>query len=230
LWSISVEEQFYLFVPGVVKFVTRKVLCVFCVFFVLLSNVSLFYLVGISAKDEMIWANSLVQFECFATGVFLCLVLHGRVPSFPIWQRFILFVMGWACWFFSILELDTLDVLGRCTSWALMEGYALASLGSMLMLLAFLGVDAKFLPGWAIYLGRISFGLYVFHFFAMFITGKFLIGHFTAIRYPLLVLKGIIVLGLTILMAMLSYRYLETPFLKMKKRHAVIESQPILSD
>jgi len=230
LWSISVEEQFYLFVPWVVKFVTRKMLYVFCVFFVLLSNVSLFYLVGISAKDEMIWANSLVQFECFATGVFLCLVLHGRVPSFPIWQRFIVFVMGWACWFFSILELDTLDVLGRCTSWALMEGYALASLGSMLMLLAFLGVDAKFLPGWAIYLGRISFGLYVFHFFAMFITGKFLIGHFTAIRYPILVLKGIIVLGLTILMAMLSYRYLETPFLKMKKRHAVIESQPILSD
>jgi hypothetical protein len=31
-------------------------------------------------------------------------------------------------------------------------------------------------------------------------------------------------------MAVLSYRYLETPFLKMKKRHAVIESQPIMGD
>jgi len=28
-------------------------------------------------------------------------------------------------------------------------------------------------------------------------------------------------------MAVLSYRYFETPFLKMKKRHAIIESQPI---
>jgi peptidoglycan/LPS O-acetylase OafA/YrhL len=28
-------------------------------------------------------------------------------------------------------------------------------------------------------------------------------------------------------MASLSYRYFETPFLKLKKRHAVIESQPI---
>jgi peptidoglycan/LPS O-acetylase OafA/YrhL len=32
---------------------------------------------------------------------------------------------------------------------------------------------------------------------------------------------------LTILMAALSYRYFETPFLKMKKRHSVIQSQPI---
>jgi peptidoglycan/LPS O-acetylase OafA/YrhL len=34
--------------------------------------------------------------------------------------------------------------------------------------------------------------------------------------------------GLTVLIATLSYRYFETPFLKMKKRHAVIESQPIV--
>jgi peptidoglycan/LPS O-acetylase OafA/YrhL len=33
--------------------------------------------------------------------------------------------------------------------------------------------------------------------------------------------------GLTILVAALSYRYLETPFLKMKRRHAFIGSQPI---
>jgi peptidoglycan/LPS O-acetylase OafA/YrhL len=34
----------------------------------------------------------------------------------------------------------------------------------------------------------------------------------------------------TFLIAALSYRYFETPFLKMKKRHAIIESQPILGD
>jgi peptidoglycan/LPS O-acetylase OafA/YrhL len=37
-------------------------------------------------------------------------------------------------------------------------------------------------------------------------------------------------LGLTILIAALCYRYFETPFLKMKKRHSVIESQPIQGD
>jgi len=29
------------------------------------------------------------------------------------------------------------------------------------------------------------------------------------------------------MMAALSYRFFETPFLKMKKHHAVIESQPV---
>jgi peptidoglycan/LPS O-acetylase OafA/YrhL len=35
---------------------------------------------------------------------------------------------------------------------------------------------------------------------------------------------------LTFLIAALSYRYFETPFLRMKKRHALIESQPIAGD
>lgn len=34
-------------------------------------------------------------------------------------------------------------------------------------------------------------------------------------------------LGLIFLVAAISYRYFETPFLRMKKRHAVIQSQPI---
>ena len=44
---------------------------------------------------------------------------------------------------------------------------------------------------------------------------------------PVFILNIGLTFALTILMAALSYRYLETPFLKMKKRHSVIESQPI---
>jgi peptidoglycan/LPS O-acetylase OafA/YrhL len=40
-------------------------------------------------------------------------------------------------------------------------------------------------------------------------------------------LKISLALGLTVLAAALSYRFFETPFLKVKKRHAIIESQPI---
>lgn len=39
--------------------------------------------------------------------------------------------------------------------------------------------------------------------------------------------EGALALGLTVLLAALSYRFFETPFLKMKKRHSVIESQPV---
>jgi peptidoglycan/LPS O-acetylase OafA/YrhL len=93
---------------------------------------------------------------------------------------------------------------------------------------------AKFLPKWAIYMGRLSFGLYVYHEFAIFIANRVKVGHMIdpLIRsYFLKVLlylgwTVLLPLGLTIIMAALSYRYLESPFLQMKKRYSVIDSQP----
>jgi len=116
-----------------------------------------------------------------------------------------------------------------------MAGYGLATLGSIMLLVAFLGLDPKLIPRWATYLGRISFGLYVYHEFALHIMRFLPIGPFllnAGLSFPVRVFLntglGIgLPLGLTILLASLSYRYLETPFLKLKRRHAVIESQPI---
>jgi peptidoglycan/LPS O-acetylase OafA/YrhL len=41
------------------------------------------------------------------------------------------------------------------------------------MIVAFLGVDPRSLPAWMVYLGRISYGLYVYHGFALNITNRF---------------------------------------------------------
>jgi peptidoglycan/LPS O-acetylase OafA/YrhL len=133
-----------------------------------------------------------------------------------------------SCWFYACYGLHArFDNFENPGSWPLIGGYALAVLGCVLVLIALLGVSPKLLPGWAIYLGRISYGLYVYHRLAAYITGKLLIGRLASFNSPIYLLKGALALGLTVLMAALSYRYFETPFLKMKKRHAVIESQPV---
>ena len=111
-------------------------------------------------------------------------------------------------------------------------------LGCVLVLVAVLGVTPRLLPRWAIYLGRISFGLYVYHGFAIYLTDHLIVQYVATLKNPIInSLKGPIfllniclTLGITILIAALSYRYFETPFLKMKKRHSVIESQPIAGD
>jgi len=229
LWSISVEEQFYLFAPWVVKFLNRKFLYGFCAALILSANTWLYFLGRESAVDHCIWWNSFVQFECFAGGILLCLVLRGRVPRLAPWQRLALFAFSLCCLFYACYGLHAR--FGKAGvwnpgSWCLIRGYGLAALSCVLLLVAFLGVDPRHLPKWAIYLGRISFGLYVYHGFAIYASYA-VFGHRVSLSSPVYYLKAALAGGLTVLMAAFSYRYFETPFLKMKKRHAVIESQPI---
>lgn len=90
------------------------------------------------------------------------------------------------------------------------------------------------LPRWAIYLGRVSFGLYVYHEFTLDLVSKLEIGHRlsqVARNHVLrIILSGgidaVLALALTIVLAHYSYRYFETPFLNLKKRYTVIPSQP----
>jgi peptidoglycan/LPS O-acetylase OafA/YrhL len=238
LWSVSVEEQFYLFAPWIVKYFSRKSLYGFCTALALVSNSWLYCLGKTAIKDYRVWTNSFVQFECFAAGILICLFLRGRLPRMATWQRVSLVAFSLCCLFVTCYELHPrfgFSGTRNPGSWPLMWGYALTSLSCSLLLVAFLGVDAQLFPKWAIYLGRISYGLYVFHGFAIHATDYFVIGYFAAHKSPLIrLLQGPIYIlnigltfGLTILMAALSYRFFETPFLKMKKRHAVIESQPI---
>lgn len=228
LWSISVEEQFYLFAPWLVKFFSRRVLFWFCGALILLSNLTLYCLGKTAATAEETWPNTIVQFECFAAGILLCLMLHGRMPRLAHWQRLLLVLAAWGCWFGTAywfqLHFGPNDAPG---SWPLIGRYTLATLGSVLLLLAFLGLEAALLPRWAVYLGRISFGLYVFHQFAIVIANRLIMGSYATFTGTKFLLSFATSAGMTLVMASLSYRYLETPFLRIKKRHAVIESQPI---
>ncbi len=238
LWSVSVEEQFYLFAPWMIKYLNRKSLYGFCLAIILVANLCLYYLGSVRAPHTSVWCNTFVQFECFAGGILLCLFFHGRLPRLAAWQRLALLACCFCCWFYSCYGLHAFfgSAGGHNPgSWPLIAGWALATLGCVLLIIAFLGVKAALLPNWVIYLGRISYGLYVYHLFAIALMDHLIIRRVAALNDPALnAYKGLIFLlnlvlslGLTILMAALSYRYFETPFLKMKKRHAAIESQPI---
>jgi len=238
LWSISVEEQFYLIVPWAVKYLNRRSLYGLCATLILLSNVELYFLGKAGVNSDRIWCDSIVQFECFAAGILLSLLLRGRLPSIPLWSRAALTGSGLCCWFVACYGLHAIfSSFGGTNpgSWPLIFGYALGALGSVLMLIAHLGIDARHLPSWAIYFGRISFGLYAYHEFAVYIAHRirFDLLLFQMVRnYPLRVCLNILAtfgvpLALTLVMAIVSYRYIETPFLRMKKRFAVIKSQPI---
>ena len=227
LWSISVEEQFYLFVPWVVKVLNRRALAAFAFALTVIASFQLFYLGSTHAADRSIWWNSFVQFENFAAGILLCLLLHRRSLNISLGQRLSLLAASALCWFIASYTFQIhIGANSAPGSWSLIAGYGLVAAGCCLLLVAFLGLDKSFLPGWAIYLGSISYGLYVFHMLALHIMDKLLFGTRLAEGW-VVALRCAGAMGITILIASASYRYFETPFLKLKRRHEVIASRPV---
>ena len=74
-----------------------------------------------------------------------------------------------------------------------------------------------------LYLGKISYGLYVLHEFAHFCAARLI-----RASTPMAVLaQSIAGLTLTVLLAAASYRWLESPFLRLKERFAHVQSRPV---
>jgi peptidoglycan/LPS O-acetylase OafA/YrhL len=74
-----------------------------------------------------------------------------------------------------------------------------------------------------IYLGKISYGLYVIHEFAHFIARQM----FPAATPLQVVGQSCLGLAITIAIAAASYRWLETSFLRLKDRFAHVLSRPV---
>jgi peptidoglycan/LPS O-acetylase OafA/YrhL len=231
LWTISVEEQFYLAWPLMAKIGGMR--CLTGLSLLLIPTSVL--VIAAATKDGhnlqvTVWLNSLVQFQFFALGALLALFLQGRAPALQPHSRLIMASVGVACWLIAsgVCKIKSPDVNPTVLSMCL--GYELVAVGSVLMFLGILGVPSRFLPRFSVYLGRISYGLYAFHELAL--SGTTAIRRLVESELPppgvlrptWLLLDRAIALALTIALAALSYRYLESPFLAMKHRFTLVRS------
>jgi peptidoglycan/LPS O-acetylase OafA/YrhL len=213
LWSISIEEQFYLIIPGFVKYGGRKLLYALCALVLISSNIYLYYLGQIGVSDSRVSADPLVQFESFVAGILICLLLRGRTPMLLAWVRILLFSAGLASWFCAVhlIHLRFGPDSSNPGGCFLVIGNALVALGAAMMLLTFLGASASITPSWAVYLGKISYGMYVFHAVVSMAVLN-LLPPAESNRALIYVGKLGLVIALTVLIAAISYRFLESRF------------------
>ncbi|SDF22727.1 acyltransferase family protein [Terriglobus roseus] len=212
LWSISIEEQFYLFFPTSCRFFGQRGMLVIACVLILLANVTLVHFAQIHADpDVTIWFNSFVQFEMFATGILLALA-DRWLPRWSIPMSLLVVLGCIGGWLLAAghFHLKTMGSKAQSAA-SLCAGYALVAIACGLLIVAFQQLPAQ-RP--FIYSGRISYGLYVFHLPVL-----------AAVTSRVHGLAGsALTLILTFCVAAVSYRYFETPFLRLKRRFERIKT------
>jgi peptidoglycan/LPS O-acetylase OafA/YrhL len=225
LWSISIEEQFYLIWPGLNKWFGKRGILICCAAGIVLANGTLFIL-GQRHADVFttVWANTLVQFELFVTGILLAIWLKGNKPSLRMAGRLGVLAAVALSWFASVYYFKAFGIGHATSGLALMAGYALNSAGCAGLIYAILGMDVSKVSGVFIYLGKISYGLYVFHLLGL-LCAKVLLWE-THMPEFANVPRACLGLLFTVVLAMASYRWLELPFLRLKANYTWVPSRP----
>ena len=260
LWSLSVEEQFYIVWPVTMRRLGARGLLWASAVMLAAASLTRWYLAAHHAWEQAIWTHSFVQLDAIALGVALAVLLRGRSPRLEMLQRVALFVTGFACFaisanYFQIKE-DPLTVS------RVVLGYPIAAIGALLVFLSALGVlhgeplagtrkgtevagtpsttgagkndgpatGPLFARLWQLtgapltYLGRVSYGLYMFHIVGLLVADHILPNEVSSLGRFLL--RTALAFAITVGFAAISYRWIETPFLNLKQRFTHILSRP----
>jgi peptidoglycan/LPS O-acetylase OafA/YrhL len=224
LWSVSIEEQFYLLWPLVVRKASRASIAGIAIALLIAANLSRVLLAfsTVSSRFNVIDLNTVSNMDPIALGVLLALGLK-QPPALSLLKRVALFL---ACVFVMIGVggfVEVHKVIGAIV------GKPLAAFASAGILVCFLGVRNYAICNSLVqYFGKISYGLYVIHMSALICVAHVL--KESASRYE--TIGGRIeiaapALAITIAGAWISYKWLETPFLRLKERFTHIHSRPV---
>ena len=226
LWSLSVQEQFYFVWPPLVKKLGERGLLITAGVMLFVSNaLRIAILLAHVGSERYIKFNSFTRLDPIALGIIAAVLLRGRAPGLSNVRRALLFVTSfavlWAAAVFLHSEADGVEPVHLLS----VIGYPLVALGSIGVLLSVL---ARTAPRYAykplVYLGRISYGLYVFHLLGLKLAD--VIGAHLSFGSHFIKGQGLLGFLLTVVMAMISYHALEKPFLRMKERFAHVLSRP----
>lgn len=211
VWTLSIEEQFYLFWPWIVVFVPNRAVILSLVF-VILGSLIYKSVSGI----ENIRMLTFSHFDTLGGGALIAFLLKEKKESV------LLFINR----FKGIIILCGIFIL-LASEWYLLPEIIISSVVLVLAMslvigchYGFSGLSGKiFSNSVLIYLGKISYGLYLFHkpvpyFLKLFLTPE------NSNSYYFLLISVVI----TIVVAHLSYKIIESPFLALKKRFNVTAS------
>lgn len=220
-WSLGVEEQFYLFWPWVVKKVDRFFRWViwFVILFVGLKvvfwiwyyktgntiplysiHITRFHCMAIGACGAILYFNKSINFLNFSYSLFTQVTVLG------------VFLLA-AVNKFSVAEIINHEIISVLTVFLIVNVSSNDK--------ALIKLDNRLLN----FLGKISYGIYVYHLLVIFLASIWIGPLIREIdmRFRYLAISSIVV-GVTIFIAWVSYNFFEKPFLRRKDAFSLIRS------
>ena len=226
LWTIAYEEQFYAIIPWALRYLfamTARVRTLILITVMGLGVLLRALFMWSQVPHPAVWVLPVTHFDSILFGLFIGLGLFdGMLNKIP----WLLTALGGVGALAAVFYLPSVEA----TTWSLMLTYPLTGLGAALILHAVLRAGNSpslhwFFSSPLAFLGKISYGLYVYHLLAIGLASK--IFKVEATNYwPWVLAVFVLPLLLTIIMASISYLCLEKPFLRIKDRFAIISSRP----
>jgi peptidoglycan/LPS O-acetylase OafA/YrhL len=220
LWTVSIEEQFYLIWPVLMKILRRRGMIVAAIATFLLATVSRLGFMLAGWSGGFIYYGSTSRCDSLALGILLAL-FADRLPRPSRGARWLLLAAGLTGWIVSSARLN--EQPGP-VDMRMVWGRFIVSLSAGAILYACLDSHSLLVRGrWVVRLGKISYGLYMLHLTGILIALSLL---HPGWGWQLLAAKG---LGfvITVVLALASYRWIESPFLRLKDRFATVLSRPV---
>jgi peptidoglycan/LPS O-acetylase OafA/YrhL len=224
LWSVSVEEQFYLFWPPLVARLSRRQIIAAAVIMICVANVFRPFAASMGENRVQLWMNTFSHLDSIAAGILLAVLFRERALSLKYGRRIVLIASAVCCLVARAhFAFGTTQPDGRVPLLGTLIGDPVVPLACTAILVGF--IDLPFRSRVLQYLGKISYGLYVYHLTGLLLIDKLLPGGGAGPIHACL--RIVFALGLTIAISAASYKIVETPFLKLKRRFTYVDSRPV---
>ncbi len=233
LWSVSVEEQFYLSWPWAVRKMRARALAMCAIGLLIAATLARLILSIRGNFGKPVWYNTFSRLDPIAVGILLAMVPGERLRA-ALGRGARIAVIFAAVITFALVSYYCPIFEPTITTRQQLCAYPIAALACAALLVAVIGIghtDITSGPVRALaWLGKISYGLYVYHGLAIALAEMicFPPNRRTArAREALMGPFALLALALTVLVAAASYRILEAPFLRLKSRFTLVASRPV---
>lgn len=226
LWSVGAEEQFYFFWPLLVNDATK-----------LLDRIIGFLFVYLAVKYLLIWLQipfkaqhlmSYMPFDCMAIGSIAACLYYSSSKALQTIYHPVTQVLAWAFLLVSVFYRPIhIPFTGMLNTDIHAIVYAIIILNVGTNTKTLVNLENKVLN----FLGKISYGIYGYHFIVLFLLSLWLKNKFIYLSSPAAhaIMFGAVIVT-TICVAWLSNRYLEAWFIKRKVKFSASYSVVLQHD